>query len=243
MPVTRFATWNVLAQRHVRPDRYSGVDPSALDPALRSASVVRGVIDLARSCTVVALQEVEPDLVRALELSGAHVLHVRRPGSDEGVALVSLAAPMVVVSAGVSRDRRRVFCGAVVEGVGVVSAHLDWVDPASGSTSAVEQARDLLDWIDAEMPGLPVVMGADINGTWDLPVGRLLASHGFASSVRGVATAAVDGIAVELDVVAARGASVVGRAPEGLPAAGEPVWVPSSSWPSDHLPVVAEVGR
>lgn len=129
------ATWNVLADMLVLPQRYAGVAPDLLEPSRRRASVVTIVGMLAERVDVVALQEVDAALVEALEQSGLNVEHQPRPHVAEGVALAS-RHPLEQVATGVSRDGRRGWIGATFAGCAVVSAHIDWVDPAGTSPRA-----------------------------------------------------------------------------------------------------------
>jgi len=237
--VLSIATWNVLADMHVLPERYSGVAPDLLEPSRRRASVVTIVGVLAEQVDVMALQEVDAALVDALQQSGLHVEHQPRPHVTEGVALVS-RHPQREVATGVSSDGRRGWLGATVAGCAVVSAHIDWVDPAGGSPRALRQAEDLASWCE-QLGGRPIVVAGDINAPWDGDVGRVLGQHGFVPLGTGWATAAIDGVARELDVVAACGCSGTSSTWHALAPPGTPQLLPSAAIPSDHVPIVATI--
>ena len=76
----RVATYNVLAQCFVEPERYAYVTPqAALSPHTRQAHLLDTITSI--EAGVVLLQEVEPDLLAALEarLGPDHrVLYTRR---------------------------------------------------------------------------------------------------------------------------------------------------------------------
>lgn len=87
------------------------------------------------------------------------------------------------------------------------------------------------------------MVAGDINAPWDSDVGRVLGQHGFAPLATGSATAAIDGLTRELDVVAARGCSGTSSTWHALAPPGSPQLLPSAAIPSDHVPIVATISR
>lgn len=234
----RLATWNVLAPSYAHQSRYAGVSPDDLAAAARVPRVRARILELLAECDAVALQEVDADLVSWLhEDAGASVAHAPRPSSSDGVLLAStrheLAGPT-----GVSGDGRRTWVGAHVDGTLVVSLHLDPELPER-RLHGTTQARDLVTWCDEQGAGTVVLLG-DINAAWDSGTGRVLARAGFETSASG-ATAATNGRALELDVVAVRGCAALVVVSPGLPHPGSPLWLPDALVPSDHAPLVATV--
>jgi endonuclease/exonuclease/phosphatase family metal-dependent hydrolase len=196
------------------------------------------ILALLAECDAVALQEVDADLVAWLrDDAGASVAHAPRPSSSDGV-LVASTRHEVAGPNGASGDGRRTWAGAFVDGVLVVSVHLDPEIPQR-QLHGTTQARELVAWCDEQDAGTVVVLG-DINAAWDSQTGRVLARAGFESNPSG-ATAATNGRTRELDVVAVRGCAALVLTPPGLPHTGSPLWLPDALVPSDHAPLLATV--
>ncbi len=161
------ATWNVLAPAYALPNRYPGVptDHLATDP--RSPRVRERLDDLLGRCDVVAVQEADRELVAWLvEQAGADVVHAPRPSSVDGVLLASRRHGLDGLTGG-SADQRRTWAAADVDGVLVVSVHLDPEWPAKRLRGAV-QAAQLVTWLDEETQRL---VGRD-RGRHQCVVGR-----------------------------------------------------------------------
>lgn len=235
----RLATWNVLAQAYVLPSRYAGADPDILDAEVRGPLVRRRILGLLATHDVVGLQEVEPDLVAWLtELPGADVVATMRGNGKDGVALVSQIHRLHDAATAMTADRKRAWACATVDGVDVVTPHLDPEWPQRKLHGA-DQAHELVAWIDARTAGPVVVMG-DLNARWSSETGRVLRDAGFVHAPL-TATAATNGKVRTLDVVASRGIEITAD-PTSLPEDGTALWLPSYAEPSDHVPITATVG-
>lgn len=235
----RLATWNVLAPSYAHQSRYVGVAPDDLVAATRVPRVRTRILGLLDDADVVALQEVDADLVSWLhDVAGASVVHAPRPSSSDGVLLAS-TRHVLAGCTGVSTDGRRTWAATSLDDSLVVSVHLDPEWPQRRLHGAA-QARDLIAWCDAQESATVVVLG-DINAAWDSPTGEVLRHAGFGSTGVG-ATAATNGKARALDVVAVRGTAAAVVTPPGLPEVGTPMWLPDVVVPSDHAPLVAVVG-
>jgi len=91
-------------------------------------------------------------------------------------------------------------------------------------------------------PGVARVLNYGPLATIDAGTpGRALAEHGFVPLSGGSATAAINGAACELDVIATKNCSGRAATWTELPAAGEAIWLPSNGVPSDHVPLIAHV--
>ena len=237
----RVATWNVLAPSYAHQSRYAGVAPDDLAAAARVPRVRARIRELLEGCDVVALQEVDADLVGWLRDSGASVVHAPRPTSSDGVLLASTRLPLSgssSASSGASGDGRRTWAAATVDAMLVVCVHLDPEWPARRLHGAT-QARELVAWCDAQEGGTTVLLG-DINAAWHSRTGDVLSRAGFETSPAG-ATAATNGKTRELDVVAVRGGAALVVTSPGLPSPGSVLWLPDAEIPSDHAPLVATV--
>ena len=235
----RLATWNVLAPAYALPHRYAGVAPDDLAPGTRTPRVHARLRNLLDECDVVAVQEADADLVDWLrDVVRASVVHAPRPASSDGVLLASTRLA-VTGETGTTGDGRRTWAAARVEGVLVVSVHLDPEWPAKRLAGA-RQAREVGRWVDAAATGAAVVLG-DINAPWSSRTGDVLRRFGFEAMSVG-ATAATNGRCRELDIVAVRGCASVVRTSTGLPPVGSGMWLPDAEIPSDHAPVLAAIG-
>jgi len=232
----RVATWNVLAAAYALPQRYAGVPPDDLDAQFRMPRVEARIDSLLDSCDVVALQEVDGDLAAWLR-DVASVVHAPRPSSIDGVVLASRRHELDG-EAHATSDGRRSWATAQIDGVLLVSVHLDPEWPAKKLRGAV-QAAQVVGSLEDHVG--PVVILGDINSAWDGANGRALQWGGFDAGRVG-ATAATNGKARELDVVAARGCTATPQ-PTGLPDPGTPLWLPTADLPSDHAPLTATIDR
>lgn len=230
----RLATWNVLAQAYVLPSRYAGCASEDLSAETRGPRVRERITALLEMHDVVGLQEVEPDLAGWLEQRAGVIVAMRGNGKD-GVALVSSRHALVDGETALTADRKRCWAAAVVDGVLVVTLHLD-PDWTQRNLHGAQQAAELVAWIEARSDGPVVVMG-DLNARWHSGTGRVLRDAGFVDApVR--STAATHGKVRTLDVVASRGMPLTAE-PTSLPEEGTVLWLPACDEPSDHVPVSA----
>ena len=231
----RLVTWNVLAQAYVLPSRYAGCAPEDLAAESRGPLVRARIDALLEAHDVVGLQEVEPDLVAWLE-GQADVVATMRGNGKDGVALVSSRHRLVDGATALTSDRKRCWAAAVVDGVLVVTLHLD-PDWPQRHLHGARQAAELVAWVDDRADG-PVVLMGDLNARWHSGTGAVLRDAGFSHApVR--STAATNGKVRTLDVIAARGVAVTAE-PTPLPEEETALWLPSYAEPSDPVPVTAE---
>lgn len=235
------ANWNVLADAYALPERYAEVGIDDLRGPQRAARVRAALEELASSFDIVTVQEADPELASWCS-AHFHAVHAPRPDrggkpGKDGVLLLS-ARPLNDPQVGASIDGRRVWAGATQGGVAYVAAHLDWDDDSSSPHAGAIQAAELVAWVSATFPGVPCVIGADINAHWESQVGSVLANAGFFPSATGEATALVAGNPRELDILCAKGTVLRPRSLWTLPKGH----LPNGSIPSDHIPLAASVG-
>jgi hypothetical protein len=220
------ATWNVLAQAYCHPHRYTDVDPQALDADRRRAAVVDEVVRWVGDVDVVCLQEVDDELVAALEAAGVWTRAVAHPSRADGVAVA--ASDPLPTEQGELGDAMA-WVGAVL-GDGsdastlVVSCHLR--HPGDGPVGSA-QASSLTSQLSARRDGARLAIGADANAAAGGPptdawVGLGLEVH------QPSPTAWISARARTTDVLA--------LPPGGrlTTLAGPTGPIPTLPWPSDH---------
>ncbi len=243
------ATWNVLAQAYVRPDRYERSAPAALEDKARRARVVERVAAL--DADVVALQEAEPALVAALKARLSPERHVtfagKGGGRPDGCALVVrtelLDAPLATLAYddGTGHVAQLMRVRGPGGSIVVANTHLKWDPPGTPPPHRLGLAQ-----ADALLAGLSEVAGddacvvcGDFNAGADDDVVQLFLAAGFrdADPAAPAPTSVANGRARRIDFVLASG---------GLEAAGarsrralrDDDALPSLEEPSDHVPVV-----
>jgi len=233
--VLRIATWNVLATAYCVAARYPDCEPGWDDPVRRPREVVRIVTRLAGEADAVCLQEVDDRLIAAIRdaLPGAAASWMAHDGRRDAVMVLTRGAGH---AAAPRRAGRMAAAGLVLERagrrIGVLSTHLEW---SPDGTTGRDQLESLLG-----MPGIPdedhVILGMDANAAPDTVVCEPLRERGWSASPP-VDSARVYGRGwVPLDLVAVNrgGVTLVDRARSSAT-------IPSCEWPSDHLPVIADV--
>jgi endonuclease/exonuclease/phosphatase family metal-dependent hydrolase len=237
----RVASYNVLADSYIRPDRYPRCEPEHLTPAWRHARLASRVGALAAE--IVCLQEVEADVLARLAaaLPAHEVRWLPKPGRADGVAIATrvpivaehrLAYPdetgRVALMVVVLLERRR---------LGVVSTHLK-LDAAIG----LSQAEALLEALGSVACDGWVVCG-DLNATPGSAIVERLVAGGLADAHagRGAYTSNFAGGPSRIDYVL-HTAAVASEPLVERPSITPESVLPSLDEPSDHLPVVARVG-
>ena len=251
----RLVTWNVLADAYVVPDRYRSVSPRLLEPAARRRAVLARAQGL--DADVLCLQEVEADAFAALvALPGLTGTFERKGrGRPDGCAVLWRGARLLGRDAlafddGETGDELpsghvalRVRLDTLLGPVDVITTHLRWSSPRTPRASRVtaRQADELAAWL-APAPTVSVLCG-DLNvEPRDEVLQRLLASglkdvHGGHPTP---ATAVIDGRARKIDHVLLRGAWPA-RPGLAVDLTGR-LALPDEQEPSDHVPLVVELG-
>jgi len=220
------ATWNVLAQAYCHPDRYTDVDPGALDAHRRRAAVVAEVVRWVDEVDVVCLQEVDDQLTAALAAAQVWTHAVAHPSRADGVA-VAAAAPLPTEHGAL--DGGMVWVGAVLgsgsdHGALVVSCHLR--HPGDGPVGSA-QASSLASQLSNRSDPAQLAIGADANAAVGGPPTDAWSALGLEVH-QPSPTAWISGRARTTDVLALPpGGQLTGIA-------GPPGPLPTAQWPSDH---------
>lgn len=248
----RLVTWNVLADAYVRADYYPRTPPRLLTSGVRTGPVV----DMIEAATadVFCLQEVEPRLVTVARkrLAGWTVHFEGKRGKPDGVALLARPGVAVTDLAGLAfadGDGDRDASGHVallatvgVDGLAVqlATTHLRWDKPGTpfGERWAVRQVRELGTRLRA-----PAIVCGDLNVEPTDPVYAALTGAGYIDpfATTNPATANPNGRAKRIDYVlhTAELHAVI----ETPLRVTDDTALPSDAMPSDHVPLVVELGR
>lgn len=234
----RLATFNVLAIAYLDYGTYS---PQALE-FLRSERRIPALLKLLRGiqADVIALQEVERDLMEALKSDSTwDVFGVNKTGGKpDGLALLVRRTVRVVKGGhyGFHDGTDHVWQWIQVGDIFIVNIHLKYSPEDAAVHDGVRQMSDVLGWL----AGRPAVIMGDCNGRPGGRVRKTLEIGGFVNAWGGIPTALIiqDGVAEEapIDLIAVRGGttelSMVLRSVVGIPCEDNP---------SDHVPVIVGV--
>lgn len=254
------ASYNILANAYVKPDRYPDSPRDALDPAFRLATVVRRLMDLAAD--VVCLQEVEPVVFEYLDLrlkTHNYEGHFARKGGGkpDGCATFFNKSTFTLWA-------RRVFHYTDSRGeqppsghvalllvlldqedrhVGIANTHLKWDPPGTPLEEqwGYRQARQLLEEREATDPECRAwVVCGDLNVTPDSETIRMVRRIGLDYAHRGkehLGTCKAGPHAKMIDYL------LHTRALDAKPVDPAPIEdqapLPSDREPSDHVAVTA----
>lgn len=255
MATLRIATYNVLADTYVRPAWYPHTPAELLAAGARYDGLIDRVLGL--DADVVCMQEVERPFLTALRrrvspLGYRVELANKAGGRPDGCATIS-RLPLadswflhyhddtppsghVALAVSLIQGPRRLT---------IVNTHVRWNPPDKRSRAhiGVRQLEELVDELRARGPLDDVIVCGDFNATPDSDVvGRLLAA-GF----RDAFAALPDAYTCNPNQTAKRidylfyGPGLTAT-PRPLPAIDDHTPLPSRTEPSDHLPVVAELG-
>lgn len=248
-------TWNILADAYVRPHRYPNVDPRLLEPAARRARVCDRIRAL--DADIYLLQEVEPaayDAIAAALGDAYEGTLALKPNRPEGSALFTRRAAVTVerVETHVfarqrpndARGTLALLAQVTVGGqwLGLASTHLDWVRRPVSDAEDTGRAQ-LLETIDALAELLPAgtatVIGGDFNAnSQSAPIDAALA-RGLRLSCRSQRpwdTTNINGRRRKIDYLLYTPDHLHPH-PGRLPALTRDEPMPSSLYPSDHLPL------
>jgi endonuclease/exonuclease/phosphatase family metal-dependent hydrolase len=229
----RVGTWNTLAPKYAIADRYLGVETEHLNA--REEHIAEQLEQLLMDCDIIAVQEVGEKLFDTLQDLARNTLYAKRSGKDDGVALASNHLKLKNQQILHSGDGERRWACAKVEGIWVTSVHLDWDKEEAVKHKGVKQAEELTRMLRGQTGEEPKVLLGDINGPWEGKVGSMLKERNYQNLNVGP-TAAIGGMARELDVIAVNGVSGVMEGKRTLPSN---IWLPDEETPSDHLPLTA----
>lgn len=252
------ASYNVLADSYIRPDRYRNTPEAVLDSEWRHPALLRHVVELAAD--VVCLQEVEPDLFRALAdhlrpLDHEAHLALKR-GKPDGCATFVRTRALTVRAAkvlhyadgrGVGRDSGHLAQILLLEQqgrfVGVANTHLKWDAP--GTPVAEQRGHRQITQLLEELPRIAPqcrswIICGDFNVTSDSAVVQALETAGFVDAYRDRSHLAtcnpnrrakrIDYLFHTIDLTAQ---------PADLPVIDDRTPLPSLEQPSDHLAILA----
>lgn len=242
-------SWNVLADAYIQARFYPGTDPAFLVPAARTSSIL-DYLD-ASDADVACLQEVEPALVAALERAGEWRVHfMQKRRKPDGVAVLVRRGVVVEAMRGIefadgAPDRANSGHIALIadlrlaEGVcRLATTHVKWDPPETPAAErwAVREIRELLEAIGAADD---CIACGDFNfEPDDAPYAALIAA-GFRDPCPRAPTANANGRAKRIDHL------LCGRAIGATATAILPIDhatpLPSSTMPSDHIPIGAVI--
>jgi mRNA deadenylase 3'-5' endonuclease subunit Ccr4 len=258
------ASYNVLADAYVRPERYPGVPLPCLDFMTREPALLRRIAGL--DADVICLQEVEHALFTSLEghlRSRGYLGHYARKGNDKPDGCATFVRDRLPVEevrtllyADGSTRPARPSSGHVAlllrlrwDGLvlGIVNTHLKWDPPETPECSrlGLRQVNQLLQERDGLLPKTEgwIICG-DFNVTSENPIVATLTKAGFVDTYTGresAHTCLVDGTAKRIDYLF-HTPSLQARAGEVPPLTGH-CQIPSAEEPSDHVPVMAFFDR
>ncbi|MCE9582956.1 MAG: endonuclease/exonuclease/phosphatase family protein [Planctomycetes bacterium] len=243
------ASWNVLAQAYVRPDRYPGCEPAALDPELRAGKVARhiGALD----ADVVCLQEAEAPIVKAQGI-GTFEFASKSGGKPDGCAIGirgSVRADRfetVKYSDGSGHIALVAFLTTRIGKVAVATTHLKWDPPDTPAAKrfALRETDDLLAFLRRSAAGIPWIICGDFNVTSDDEVIARFIKAGLKdayATIPQAATCIANGRARRIDFILYTADLMA--TPRPLPPLADDSILPSTAMPSDHLPIAAAFER
>ncbi|MEM6930136.1 MAG: endonuclease/exonuclease/phosphatase family protein [Myxococcota bacterium] len=245
-------TWNVLAQAYVKAERYPRSSPDALAAEPRRQRLVEQLVAL--DADLYCLQEVEPDAFEAFVAAlPGHAGHfVPKHARPDGAALIYRTASLHL------HETRALHYDAIEPGYdhvaaiglfghrgrrfGAASTHLRWQrrDTPRERHLGRLQLLELLDVVDELRDGWPDWMVAgDFNALSESVVIQAALERGFRLSCRTQRpwdTVNIDGRRRKLDYLLYTPGRLVPH-PGTLPQLERTTPMPSTTFPSDHLPV------
>jgi mRNA deadenylase 3'-5' endonuclease subunit Ccr4 len=252
------ASYNVLADAYVTPERYPGVPLAALDFMVRGPSLLRRIAGL--GADVICLQEVEPSLYVSLEghlKTRGYIGHYARKGAGKPDGCATFIREAM---AGDAVETLHYFDGgrppkpttghlallvrlrAENLTIGIANTHLKWDAPETPERSrlGLRQIIQLLRERDTALPGANAwIVCGDFNVTADNAVAEATRRAGLIDAYSGRDTAhtcLVDRAAKRIDYLFHT--PNLRSAPADLPALDSQSVLPSADEPSDHVPIV-----
>lgn len=243
-----FATYNVLAQCFVEPERYAYLPPPLLDHTHRTKMLLDTIDDA--NASVLLLQEVEGSLLDRLRArlgSRYHILWSRRPTHTDGCAILvsRTEAQLLNHHTLIYQDHEpgysQVACIATIrhkdQDLTVVSTHLRCGCQAIAGQSPIGQLqiRALLRFVQHQ-PTHACILGGDLNATPDSLTLKEAYTEGFQRTSDQV-TAYIRGVLGKRDYLLYTGTVLC---PLPSPRFEQ---LPSRQHPSDHVMLRAKVAR
>jgi mRNA deadenylase 3'-5' endonuclease subunit Ccr4 len=257
MPFT-IASYNILAEAYIKPERYPGIPAALLVPERRGPALLRHIAGL--NADVVCLQEAEPHVFEALQsqlqsrgFQGHFAQKIDRPDGcatfvRAGTLPIHAVRALAYSDGGPGRPASGHVALVVSLGwqdrlVAVANTHLKW-DPPGTATAAqwgYRQITELLAQRNVLAPDASAwVIGGDFNVTADSAVTGVLRQAGLLDVYRErehMRTCNTNGRARRIDYLW-HGPELTSR-PFPLRAITDDTTLPSSEEPSDHVAILA----
>jgi endonuclease/exonuclease/phosphatase family metal-dependent hydrolase len=222
------ASWNVLADGYVKPERYPFTPPAWLATPERRRAVLRRIAT--PGIDVLCLQEVEADLFASIRRPGYYA----RKGclKPDGVATFTRGPVSAVETLRFTDNTGHVALLTRVGHIGVANVHIKHREPGP------RQARELLDAL-RRLPCDAWVVCGDFNAEPDSEVVAEFRARGFVDAYAACAgpTCNSDRVPKRIDYVFHSPA--LRSAPEPLVSIAADTPLPSETEPSDHLMIGA----
>jgi mRNA deadenylase 3'-5' endonuclease subunit Ccr4 len=246
------ATYNILADAYVRPDRYRGSPPAALEPGPRRRLLLDRIAAL--DVDLLCLQEVEADAHEAIaaRLGPDYVgAFAKREGRPDGASLFARRScltwerhEVVHYRAHERGDDQLALLGHLRLGTRrllVASTHLQWCSDNTPTDQHVGRAQmiELLDHLASKGAGATWILAGDLNATSQSSVVAAATERGLLLSARSQRpwdTCNANGRPRKLDYLLISAGHLDPR-PGTLPQLRRDTPMPSLSEPSDHLPL------
>lgn len=251
------ASYNILADAYIKPERYPDVAPGVLDPEHRRPALLQRIAGL--GADVLCLQEVEQDafdtVAERLRPAGyAGQLARKQRGQPDGCAVFVRPGAVALREARtlVYDDEGQEPLGFVAllvalayEGrtVGVATTHLKWDPPDTPAAErrGLQQIRQLLAQRDTLLPGCAAwVLCGDFNAPPESAVADLVRAAGFLDAYAGRSDQNTYNRHQDLKRIDYLFHTQTLRAEAAaVPIIEASTPLPSPQEPSDHLPVMA----
>ena len=249
MKQLHIVTYNILADAHVKRDRYPTSCESALDPVARRRRLLSEISGF--DADVLCLQEVDKGMVSALaaELERYAVHYAPKLNGRDGLAiLVRKDSPLEIekvvplYATGLSEDNALVALVAYAAPIAIASTHLRWRkdDTPWELHVGLRQLEALLDHADQLRSSHPAwLVAGDFNANSQSTVIRTAEARGFQISCRSQRpwdTTNINRRRRKIDYVLHTPAHFH-PSPKKLPRLERDTPMPSLVFPSDHLPL------
>lgn len=246
------ATYNVLANTYVKPERYRGCPPGSLEPGPRRRLLLDRIAGL--DVDLLCLQEVEADAHEAIAArlgEGFAGVYAKRHGRPDGASLfarrscLSLDRHEVLhYRAHADGDDQLALIGHLRVGshrLVVASTHLQWCADATAPEQHTGRAQmiELLDQLARVGEGATTMVAGDLNATSQSPVIAAALERGLvlgARTQRPWDTCNANGRPRKLDYLLVSAGRLEAH-PGSLPTLRRDTPMPSLTEPSDHLPL------
>jgi mRNA deadenylase 3'-5' endonuclease subunit Ccr4 len=241
MPTT-IITWNILADTYIRPAYYPNSSAAALDPAKRRALLLERIAKL--HADVLCLQEVERHAFDTITrtMPGFDGYWIQKGGGRPDGCATLVARDLSVEEV---RELRytdgsdHVALIVRIDGLFVVNTHLKWDPPATlpGARYGLRETDELLGALRERVNGSRTVVCGDFNVTADDEVVARFIRCGYRDTheAEDAATCVTNGRARRIDFQLA--GSDIDTRPLAVPALTHGAVLPSTTEPSDHVPV------